>query len=160
MKLPESRLWLWSIRLSVPGLIALMWWATASKDVEWMLWRRYPAPIAALNVAGSAALIAAGHVLGSSKHRGRRLRTTMLMMASVLVTITLFEVPAALFGHDYGRNFGTRTNDTWLQLTTGINRADPDLLHVHRPHSRFVGTVTGNLVGEGIPPIRYPTAVE
>src|SRR5262249_43719955 len=61
-----------------------------------------------------------------------------------------------VLGHDYGRNFGTADNDTWQQLAAGVNRWDRDLIHIHIPHSRFVGAVAGNLAYFGIPaPTQY-----
>jgi len=149
----------WSVRLGVTAAIALLWWATARDDAEWMLWRHYPAGIAALNVVGSLVAIAAAYVLGSASDYARRFVVATVVLSAIFFTIGLFELPVALFGHDYAGDFRTPSDTTWLQLSTGVNRADPELVHVHVPHSRFVGTVTGNLVEFGIPPTRYQVDV-
>jgi len=41
--------------------------------------------------------------------------------------------------------------DTWLQLARRINRPDPELIHIHWPHSHYADQVRGNLAFLGIP---------
>lgn len=159
MRLPHGPGWSWFIRLSIPALIVSVWWLSAGSDAEWSLWRRYSAPAALLNVACSALLLAAGYVLVSPAAARVRLPQVILLAGSAMVTLALLEIPT-LAGHDYGRTLGTRQNDTWLQLAMGVNRQDPDLIHVHQPHTRYRGTVQGNLVRLGIPmPASYDVDV-
>ena len=56
---------------------------------------------------------------------------------SVAATLVVLELPAIIWGHDYGQTFGTRADDTWHAEANGINRRDDELIHVHKPHSRF-----------------------
>ncbi len=150
MSLPDSARWRWFVRAGAVAAVAALWWFTAREDAEWALWRRYSASQAALNVAGSIVLLQAGYVLGSRRELRRRLLEMTLLNVSLGLPVALLEVPA-LLGHDYGRTFGVGANDTWLQLATGVNRRDAELIHVHKPHTRYRGRVVGNLVGLGIP---------
>lgn len=159
MSLPERRAWRWAIRLAVVASIVLLWTATAGADAEWMLWRHYGPTQAALNVAGSSVLVALGYLLSARATLAARLARTTALAAATAGTLCVLELPA-VFGHDYGRTFGTGRNDTFLQLAMGINRWDDELIHLHLPHSRFRGTVTGNLVFRGLPnPVRYDVDV-
>ncbi len=131
--------------------VAALWIATAAEDSEWMLWRHYSSSTAAMNVAGSAAILAIGYLLSAGGSLAQRLARVVAVSAAAIATLAVLEVPAVVFGHDYGMTFGTRVNDTWLQLAQGINRRDDELIHVHWPHSRFKGTVAGNLAWLGLP---------
>lgn len=160
MSRPESVWWRWSVYLIVPVTIVLLWWFTAGEDAESALWRHYSAAVAAFNIACSACIIAAGYVACSRQGVARRLGRVALLAVGVAFTLVMLELPALVLGHDYGQTFGTRTNDTWLQLATRVNRRDDALIHVHQPHTRYRGTVTGNLVWLGIPsPARYDVDV-
>jgi lysophospholipase L1-like esterase len=128
----------------------LLWTLTAGEDAEWALWRRYTAPQAVVNVIGSAALLALGYVLTGAGAFAARAARVAVLAVSVGATIGILELPA-VFGHDYGRTFGTRDNDTWAQLANGINRRDDELIHIHQPYMRFRGTVGGNLARLGLP---------
>ncbi len=94
----------------------------------------------------------------STGHLRRRLAQTALAVSTTVLAIGLLEVPA-LVGFNYGTLFGGQPEDTWLQLANGVNRADPELIHVHQPHTRYRGRVTGNLVEIGIPPRWYDVDV-
>jgi lysophospholipase L1-like esterase len=134
----------------------LLWTLTGFEDEEWALWRRYDAGTALLNIAASAAILALAYVLTARGTLVVRLARLTAIVVSAGFTLGVLELPAILWGHDYGQTFGTRYNDTWLQLAMGINQRDDDLIHVHKPHSRFRGTVSGNLVRLGIPsPVPY-----
>ena len=151
MTLPSSIWWKWIVRAGTVSAVAVLWIVTAADDSEWMLWRHYSAPTAAMNVAGSAAILAIGYVLSAGGSLAQRLARVVAASAAALATLALLEAPAVVFGHDYGMTFGTHDNDTWLQLARGINRRDDELIHVHWPHSRFRGTVAGNLAWLGLP---------
>src|SRR5262245_28022323 len=131
--------------LTVPTAIALLWRLTAGDDAEVLLWRHYSAPTAAFNLAASALIVAAGYIVAATRDRARRLARVALAGVSTVVGVAFLEIPDVVLGHDYGRDFGTADNDTWQQLAAGVNRWDRDLIHIHVPHSRFVGAVAGNL---------------
>lgn len=159
MTLPQSRWWKATVLLTAALTIVLLWTLTAGEDIEWQLWRRYSAPQAVVNVFGSLGLLALGYVLSGSGTIITRLARVTVLAASTAGTLAALELPA-VFGHDYGQSFGTRDNDTWLQVANGINRRDDDLIHVHQPHSRFQGLVDGNLARLGLPnPSRYAVDV-
>ena len=159
MTLPRSRWWQWSVRLAVPVTVVLLWTLTAGGDAEWALWRRYSAPQATVNVAVSIGILALAYLLNAGATVSSRLARVTALAVSAGGTLAVLELPA-VFGHDYGRSFGTRDNDTWVQLANGINRRDDELIHVHRPHSQFRGTVAGNLGRLGLPnPARYDVDV-
>lgn len=160
MTLADTRWKRWTVALGALVAIVLLWRLTAAHDEEWALWRRYTAGAAMLNVAASSVVLALAYVLLSSGTLASRLARVAAVALSAGITLALLEVPAVVAGHDYGQTFGTRANDTWLQLANGINRRDDELIHVHQAHSTYRGTVTGNLVWLGIPrPIRYPVDV-
>lgn len=140
----------WGVRLAAAAGVVGLWWYTATEDAEWALWRRYGGSVAAFNVVCSVAVLEAAYVLGSAEGLRRRLLEMMLVTASLSLTMALLEIPA-LLGHDYGRTFGVRGDDTWLQLAAGVNLRDDELIHLHKPHTRYRGRVVGNLVGLGIP---------
>ena len=137
--------------LGSAAALTIVWWSTASaEEFQWALWRRYSAGTVALNVAISGLIAAAAYVWAGPGRLGPRVLHVGLLAGSVGVTLAALEVPA-LLGHDYSRTFGTRENDTWLQLAMGVNRRDEQLIHIHQPHSRYQGKVVGNLVRLGIP---------
>jgi lysophospholipase L1-like esterase len=146
----DSARWRWAVRLAAGAGIAALWWFTATEDADWALWRRYGSSMAAVNMVASVALLEAAYLLGSRDGIRRRLVEMALLNASLGLTLALLEVPA-LAGHDYGRTFGVRGDDTWNQLAAGVNLRDDELIHVHKPHTRYRGRVVGNLVGLGIP---------
>jgi lysophospholipase L1-like esterase len=159
MTLSRSRWWPWTVRLAITASVILLWTLTAGEDAEWALWRRYSAPQAVLNVLGSLGLLALGYLLNAGGHAAARSARLAALGVSIVGTLGILELPA-VFGHDYGQTFGTRDNDTWTQLANGINRRDDELIHVHRPHSRFRGSVGGNLARLGLPnPARYDVDV-
>ncbi len=156
MSLTESRWWKWAVSLVLLTALVLLWTLTAFDDEEWALWRHYSSATAILNVVASAIILATGYVLIASGTLAARLARVAAVFLSAGVTLALLELPAVVARHDYGQTFGTRANDTWLQLANGINRRDDELIHVHQPHSKYHGTVSGNLVWLGIPrPARY-----
>ena len=104
---------------------------------EWALWRHYSAHSTALNVVCSAVFLGAAYVLSSGAGMARRAAHVIALSGSAIGTVAVLEVPAIVFGHDYGLTLGTHDNDTWLQLALGINRRDDELIHVHRPHSQL-----------------------
>ena len=148
----------WAAGLAVLPLTGLVWAVTAGDDVESSLWRHYSTRTAAMNIAASAAIAAAGYVLSSRTAAPARAARVAIAATSIAVTLALLELPA-LFGYNYARAFGTEDKNTWRQLAQGINRRDEELISVHQPHSRFKGTVPGNLNWLGLPPRTYPVDV-
>ncbi len=154
-----------SRRLRVVGVVwpvgvFLLWWLTSGDDVGYNLWRRYETPVALFNIVVTVFSLAASYVVLSPPREiaQRTLRVTVAGLAAGL-TLGLLELPV-LFGYDYALVLRMSQADTWLQLASGVNRADPELIHVHHPHTRYTGTVTGNLVASGIPsPIPYAVDV-
>jgi lysophospholipase L1-like esterase len=151
VRLPETRVWAWSVWLVTIALVATLWMATAIDDAEWALWRHYSAPTVVMNITFSAVILGVGYVLSSGAGLARRTARVIALWGSAFATVVVLEIPAVIFGHDYGLTLGTHANDTWLQLAQGINRRDNELIHVHWPHSRFRGTTTGNLAWLGLP---------
>jgi lysophospholipase L1-like esterase len=149
------------IALGSAATIGLLWWLTAGEDRDTALWRHYTGPVAALNLGATALVVAVAYVAAGTRDCRRvRCFRAILVGGSALVGLMILEVPA-VFGHDYRQTLGTSENDEWLQIAMGFNRYDPELLHVHQPHSQFKGVVAGNLVWRlGIPaPQMYPVDI-
>ncbi|HYN08784.1 MAG TPA: SGNH/GDSL hydrolase family protein [Vicinamibacterales bacterium] len=160
MTVRETRSRTWAVWLAVSAAIVLLWILTAGEDAEWALWRHYTAATALRNVAGSAALLALGYLLSSGRSLAGRLARVVAISLAAGGTLAVLELPAIVLGHDYGQTFATRANDTWRQLSSGLNRRDDELIHVHQPHSRFRGSIGGNLGRLGLPsPARYDVDV-
>jgi hypothetical protein len=110
-----------------------------------------------LNIEVSAIIVAVGFLLRSSSRTIVANRIARALRAGTIVAFMLLvlDVPAVL-GHDYGVTIANRGHETWLQLATGVNKSDDELIHVHHPNSRYTGEVAGDLVQWGIPsPTRY-----
>ena len=137
--------------VGVTAAVMLLWWSTAMEDAEWALWRRYSSATVFFNLILSGLIVAGFHILRRPDRRVQRLARVIVLTGSVLVTLAALELPAVLLKHDYGRTLRTHENDTWLQLATGVNRFDPELIHVHQPYFRYRGKVRGNLARLGIP---------
>ena len=135
--------------------VASVWWFTALEDSEWALWRRYSAGTIFVNLAASALIVSAAYLAAGWTDWRRRAGNVALTGGSFLFVVGLLELPAVLAGHDYGRTFGTAENDTWLQLSMGVNLQDPELLHVHKGRSHYRGLVQGNLKSLGVPVASY-----
>lgn len=67
-----------------------------------------------------------------------------LLCASTIAALLLLELPT-LFGYDYRRRLAAGRAETWLQLATGVQRPDRELLFVHKSHGKYQGSVVGNL---------------
>jgi hypothetical protein len=63
----------------------------------------------------------------------------ILIPISVIFVLSLIEVPALLKFLDYGKIVGPASGDVFL----ATNKGDPELLHIHPPHSHFSGTAQG-----------------
>jgi lysophospholipase L1-like esterase len=137
--------------LAAVSALVLLWTLTSGSDVDGALWRTYTAATAAANLLASAVIIAVAYVWSAGRGARIRLLRVALVAGAVSLTLGLLEIPVITLGYDYGYALGTHANDTWLQLATGVNRRDDELLHVHQPHSRYVGAVAGNLTRLGIP---------
>ena len=123
-------------------------------NLEGLLWRTYSLQAVGLNVGVTYALVVTWYLYcGSGRRRIRMFRVTLLTF-SLGFCLALLELPALAFKHNYELTFGNESTNTWLQLSTNINRPDPELIHIHWPHSHYRGEVVGNLVYFGIAPAK------
>jgi lysophospholipase L1-like esterase len=148
MSTATARAAIWAVALAV---VAGVWWFTAHDDLPGQPWDTYPVIRVFTNLLATAMLLAIGYLAVPGAPRRARLARLAALATSVGLTLAVIEFPAVVLGYDYGIALGTHRNDTWLQLALGVNRRDAELLHVHRPHSRYVGEVAGNLSGLGLP---------
>ncbi len=75
----------------------------------------------------------------------------LIVFASLVIAVSLLEFPALFKLVDYGRIIGNASGDIFLST----NRGDPELLHIHPPHSHFSGSFQGGNITTGF---RIPTA--
>ncbi len=129
----------------------LAWWLPVDPDVEERLWRTYRVTDAIRAIAVTAIAAAGLYVVLGGGETRRRVFRVILATLSIGFCLLLVEIPAVVLRHDYAKTFGTNPADTWLQIASGINRADPELIHVHNPNDTFEGDVAGNLTYLGIP---------
>jgi hypothetical protein len=143
--------------LAIVVAVVALWASTRQPADHYLLWGRWGVVSAILCIAFTGLAGAALYVwLGPGRRRARIIGIGVLTMTSGLCLLML-ELPTLVLGYDYGRIFGRGTGDTWLDLSAGVNQADPELIHIHWPHSEYRGEVVGNLVGLGIPTeTRYP----
>ena len=139
--------------------VALVWWLTALEDTDWALWHRYSANTVIVNVGLSAIVFAAAYLLSAANDLAQRAGHLALLGFSLVLVFGVLELPALILSHDYGATFGTRENDTWLQLSMGVNTRDEELIHLHKGHTRYQGLVHGNLKRLGIPTKLYQVDV-
>jgi hypothetical protein len=149
-----------AIAAAALACVCLLWWSTAWRDEDRALWRTYSDATAGINIALSLAILAAAYVASGWQDRAGRLARVLAGFLSLAVILVLLEIPAAL-GYDYRRVLNGPGNENFNLAVQGVNRRDPELISVHQPHSRFRGSVTGNLVAKlGIPnPTRYQVDV-
>src|SRR5262245_16520237 len=79
--------------------------------------------------------------------RGIRRRLVFRLLAvfgASVVVAALCELLVAVGLVDFRLAFSTYGAKEWENPR---NRADPELMHLHRPHDRFRGSVPGDLVG-------------
>lgn len=148
---PGRRLRRTGVWLTAMVGLGLLWILTAGEDVPGALWRTYNTTTTLRNLLGSAAIIGAAYVCSSGSDMPRRFLRATLVAGGIGVPLAALELPAIVLGHDYGVTLGTRPNDTWLQLAMGVNGRDEELLHIHKPHTRYSGAVVGNLTWLGLP---------
>jgi len=138
---------------AVPVLLALAafsWWHFAVPEADARLWRTYRITGVLVSLALTLVALATAYVvLGRGDLKKRVFGVVLAGMAGGLC-LALVEVPA-LLGHNYQETFGAEVRDTWVQLSKGINRPDPELIHVHNAHDTFSAEVRGNLAFLGIP---------
>ena len=147
------------IYVSAFAAVVLLWRLTSIGDVEWALWRRYSAGTVLVNVVLTALIVSAAYLVSGLNEAARRAGNLAVSSVSLLLAIIVLEVPTLVAGHDYGKTFGTHDNNTWLQLSMGVNRGDPELLHLHKGHTRYRGVVQGNLNRLGVPVASYEVDV-
>jgi hypothetical protein len=84
------------------------------------------------------------------KAKSEKLRRVLLIPISIIFVLSLIEVPALLKILDYGNIVGPASGDVFL----ATNKGDPELLHIHPPHSHFSGTAQGGNIAANfrIPP--------
>lgn len=68
-----------------------------------------------------------------------KLRQFLLVPLSLLFALCLIELPAALNLVNYSQLLGPGAMDVFL----ATNKSDPELLHIHPPHSHFSGQARG-----------------
>ena len=72
-------------------------------------------------------------------------RRFLVAFVSVIFILALLEIPAAIKVLDYGRIIGPASGDVFA----ATNRGDPELLHIHPPHSHFSGEARGGNITSG-----------
>src|ERR1700680_2817779 len=75
----------------------------------------------------------------SRTSHSKKLRQFLLIPFSLLFALCLIELPAALSLVNYSRLVGPGAMDVFL----ATNKSDPELLHIHPPHSHFSGQARG-----------------
>jgi hypothetical protein len=75
----------------------------------------------------------------SRTSNSKKLRQFLLIPLSLLLALSLIELPAALNLVNYSRLVGPGAMDVFL----ATNKSDPELLHIHPPHSHFSGQARG-----------------
>ncbi len=155
---PDRGRWVWTIAWL--GAVVAAWTVTRSRFGEPELWRAY-------SVVGAAAALvvtyAAGWALYYLNGRGeprRRLFRAVLTTMALGAVLVLLELPVVFSSVDYQDVLGTRHKDTWLRLSIDANARDPELIHLHWPHTGYEGALFGNLVDLGVPDAEpYPVDV-
>ena len=84
-------------------------------------------------------LAAAPVVNPSGIFKSRNAARILLGLASMFLVVCFFEFLACIKLVDFGTLIGPASGDIFL----ATNRGDPELLHVHPPHSHFGGTSRG-----------------
>jgi lysophospholipase L1-like esterase len=114
------------------------------------VWRLYTVPGGLVNLGLTWIALAGAYVLlPRSPGRRRGFRMVGITFAGGFVVV-LLELPVLLLGFDYQPLLGTVGAGNWLQMSGTVNKADPELIHVHWPGSTYQGEVVGNLVQMGI----------
>jgi hypothetical protein len=77
-------------------------------------------------------------------------RRFLVAFVSIILSLALLEIPAFIKVLDYGRIIGPASGDVFA----ATNKGDPELLHIHPPHSHFSGEARGGNITSGyrIPP--------
>ncbi len=140
----------WPLAMVVVAGTACCWFTTIEPSASASLWRTYRVPGMLLNLTVSyLAMCALYYLLGSGRARLRLFRLVVVSMVFVGMLV-LIESPTILLGYNYGTTFGTSGQNIWLEKSNNVNKSDPELLHIHWPHSGFHGDSIGNLVRHGI----------
>jgi hypothetical protein len=108
------------------------------------IWRVGSANLQVVFVMSSHAVARkAGYVQEELRPSGilssEKVRQFLLIPLSLLLALSLIEVPAALDLVNYSQLVGPGVMDVFL----ATNRGDPELLHIHPPHSHFSGEARG-----------------
>ncbi len=148
-----SRLRIPAILLAIAGLIWL-WIATVDPDSRAELWRSFRVKQFAINLGATYLTLIALYVLfGAGDKRLRIFRVTLLTFMTGLA-LAVVEIPAVVFKTNFELKFGTTQNSGrshWVPLGGNANKPDPELLHIHWPHTSFKGSIAGNLDHLGLP---------
>ena len=116
---------------------------------SWGVFGVYPLRVFAVNVILSCAGLSLCYVVMGRRSWARRAAKTAIAFASLFLCFTLFELPALLSLIDYRLVFRTWMPSREPQSNPRM-RLDPELLYIHRPGDRFVGSVPGDLHFMGI----------
>lgn len=77
--------------------------------------------------------------------KSARLLRFLVISLSVIFVLCVLEIPAAINFVNYGRVIGPAALDRFA----ATNKGDPDLLHIHPPHSHFTGESRGGNITSG-----------
>lgn len=89
--------------------------------------------------AGTIKAASVQQVLRPTSTLNEKVRRFLLVPLSLLFALCLIELPAALNLVNYSRFVGPAAMDVFL----ATNKSDPELLHIHPPHSHFSGQARG-----------------
>ncbi|NRA97716.1 MAG: hypothetical protein HRU14_16085, partial [Planctomycetes bacterium] len=138
------------IRTLVAVGLVLLWWLNDTTGPYAVFWGSYDFRTLALNLGLTWLSLCGTYVALGGSERRRRWTRILLLNAVCIVCVAACEVPTVLFDHDYRNTFHTWREESWLARSTSINKADTELLHIHRSHTSWEGSVHGNLAPLGI----------
>lgn len=124
--LPSGRL-----QTCLLGLVALTWLVGIV-----LLWSAWPAGIRQLATSAVASYLLAWSLVFIVSRQPRSVTTARFLLMSVALGLVVFvgELTSWIGLIDYRAVFGTYAQEPWARPT---ERLDPELLHIHRPHTRL-----------------------
>ena len=122
----------WAIAPIWAAGLALLWWTAT------------PMPSHLMSNLLATYLLAWGGAALAARRGASGLRARFALMTGALALVLAgLELPAALGVVDYAALFPPPLADP---IAVGLDRPDPELLHVHRPYLRASGSTQGDLV--------------